>query len=532
MRDGMEGRTHMTTRGGNEPEYEDAEISLKPYFDTLWGYRRAIGAAVVGVATLYLVGVLLVFLVAPAERLGSIQFRLLFEGAEKGEYPNSTPFSASEIVAGPVLSEVFKANDLGRFGKYEDFKESVFVLQSNPELELLAYDYQARLADTKLSPVDRTRIEDEYTRKRADLVDPVYTISMRRHERLTTLPRDLMSKVLLDVLNSWAKQTEERKGATRYNVDVLSPSILQRDVLDREDYLVAIDILRAKTSRVLATIDEISKLPGAKTIRVGEERLTLADVRAGLEDVVRFKLEPLLGLIRSAGITKDARALSQYASNQLFQLRQEQQEASERVQTLQASVREFSAQRGSSMGDTKAGPAGPAGSTGGGIVAPQLDQSFLDRIMGLSTAKDDSEYKRKITDRVIAESEKMAARGREAAYYDDLAKELRVSSQRAVGSPEVVALIKGRSAEAFDEIVKGIQQTATIYREISALNLNPSTTLFAVTRPFELRTQRSLTARTVVLYFVLILMLALIVVPVGCLIHHAFRKHLPTGLRS
>jgi hypothetical protein len=114
----------------------------------------------------------------------------------------------------------------------------------------------------------------------------------------------------------------------------------------------------------------------------------------------------------------------------------------------------------------------------------------------------------------------------------DLAKELRVSSQRAVGSPEVVALIKGRSAEAFDEIVKGIQQTATIYREISALNLNPSTTLFAVTRPFELRTQRSLTARTVVLYFVLILMLALIVVPVGCLIHHAFRTHLPTGLRS
>jgi hypothetical protein len=27
-------------------------------------------------------------------------------------------------------------------------------------------------------------------------------------------------------------------------------------------------------------------------------------------------------------------------------------------------------------------------------------------------------------------------------------------------------------------------------------------------------------------------MLALIVVPVGCLIHHAFRRHLPNGLRS
>jgi hypothetical protein len=90
----------------------------------------------------------------------------------------------------------------------------------------------------------------------------------------------------------------------------------------------------------------------------------------------------------------------------------------------------------------------------------------------------------------------------------------------------MVALIKGRSAEAFSEIVKAIEQTATIYREISALNLNPSTTLFTVTDPFAQYTQRSLTARTVVLYLVLVLMLTLIVAPIGCLVHHAFRTHM------
>jgi hypothetical protein len=530
--DDMEGRSHMTTRGSDAPDYMEDEISLKPYFETLRGYRRVIGAAVVGVATLYLVSVLLVFLIAPAERLGSIEFRLLFEGAEKGEYPNGNLFSASEIVAGPVLTEVFKANDMQRFGKYEDFKDSVFVLNSNLELDLLAYDYTARLADTKLGPVERVRIEEEFRRKREAAVDPVYTISMLRRERLTTLPRDLMNKVLLDILSTWATQADERKGATRYNVDVLSPSILQRDTLDREEYLVAIDILRAKSSRVLATIDEIAKLPGAKTIRVGEERLSLADVRAGLEDVVRFKLEPLLGLIRSEGITKNPRALALYANNQLFQLRQEQQESAVRVQALQASVREFSAQGGLSAGDTRAGAAGSAAGTGGGAVTPQLDQSFLDRIMGLSTAKDDSEYKRRITDRVIVESEKMAARGREAAYYEDLAKELRASGSRAGESPEMVALIKSRSIEAFNEIVKAIEQTATIYREISTLNLNPSTTLFTVTEPFTEHTKRSLTARTITLYFVLFVMLTMIVVSIGCLIHHAFRKHSSAGLAS
>jgi hypothetical protein len=514
----------MTTQRGAEPDYIDDEVSLKPYVQTLWGYRRIIGAAFVGVAALYLVGVLLVFLLAPVERLGSIQFRLLFEGAEKGDYPSGMRFSSSEIVSGPVLTEVFKANELQRFGTYADFQDSVFVLQSNLDLELLAFEFRARLSDTKLSPVDRDRVEEEFRRRREAIIDPVYTISMRRRERLTTLPRDLMNKVLLDILATWGKQADERKGATKYGVDVLSPNILQRDMLDQEDYLVAIDILRAKTARVLATIKELDLLPGARTIRVGENRVSLAEVRAGLEDVIRFKLEPLLGLIRSEGITKNPRALQSYAANQLFQLRQEQQESAARVQAMQASVREFSAQGGSSAGDTKAGAAGSAGTTGSGAVTPQIDRSFLDRIMGLSTAKDEFEYKRQITDRLLEESDRMAAKGREAAYYEDLTKELRTSGGRTAGSPEMVALIKSRSAEAFGEIVKGIEQTAQIYKELSTLNLNPATTVFAVTEPFMQRTLRSLTLRTVVLYLVLVLLLTLIITPVGCLVHHAFRR--------
>jgi hypothetical protein len=146
--------------------------------------------------------------------------------------------------------------------------------------------------------------------------------------------------------------------------------------------------------------------------------------------------------------------------------------------------------------------------------------------MSLSTAKDEFDYKREITDRVIVESDRMAARSREAAYYEDLARELKTTTARPVGSTEMVSLIKSRSAEAFAEIVTGIEQTAAIYRELSALNLNPTTTVFTVTEPFTLQTQRSMTLRTVVLYLVLVMMLTLVVAPIGCLIHHAVRKPL------
>jgi hypothetical protein len=96
----------------------------------------------------------------------------------------------------------------------------------------------------------------------------------------------------------------------------------------------------------------------------------------------------------------------------------------------------------------------------------------------------------------------------------------------------MVALIKGRSAEAFNEIVTAIERTASIYKEISTLNLNPSTTLFTVTAPFAERTQWPLTLRTVTLYFVLFLVLTLILLPVGCLMHHAFKKHVSPSLVS
>ena len=524
MSDDAKQRTQTPPSGGETPVDADPEISLKPFLDTLWVYRKVIWAIVATVAGLYLVFVLGVFLITPVQRSGSLQFRLLFEGAESGQYPNGSVFSASEIVAAPVLTEVYRVDDLQRYWKYDQFKNSVVILQSNPEIDILAAEYASRLADTKLSPVDRARIEEEFKQKRQALVDPVYTISMLRNERLTTMPPDLVNKVLLDILRTWSEQAELRKGGMQYNVDVLSPSILQREMLEREDYLVAIDVFRAKTSRVLATIDEIAKLPGAKTIRVGDNHVTLAEVRAQLEDVVRFELEPLLGVIRSEGITRDLRALSLYASNQLFQLRQEQQESAERVNALQASVRTFSTQGGTGLGDARA--VGSAG-TGSSPVTPLLDQSFLDRIMALSTAKADSDYKRKLTDRVIDESNKMASRSREVAYYDDLVKELkgRSAGARAVGSPELVAMINRRSADAFDEIVKGITMTEAIYREVSALNLSPTTTLFAVTSPFTQQTNRSLTAWAVGLYFVLIVALTLIATLVGSLTHNFIKLY-------
>ena len=147
-------------------DLDGEEISLRPLIQSLWSYRRVIGGLVAAIMTIFVAAALAAYVGAPAERLGTLGFRLLFDGASEGRYPNDTPFSSAEISATPVLTEVFDANELNRFGSYEDLQGSIFILQSNPELDLLSYEYQTRLADSRLTPVDRARVEDEFQRKR------------------------------------------------------------------------------------------------------------------------------------------------------------------------------------------------------------------------------------------------------------------------------------------------------------------------------------------------------------------------------
>ena len=179
------------------------------------------------------------------------------------------------------------------------------MLQSNPELELLSYEYEAKLAASGLSPVDRASIEEEFQTRRDSLTDPRFSLNFKGDARVAEMPPLLVSKVLDDTLATWARQADERKGALRYNIPVFSKNILRWDLIEAEDYITGIDILRAQVRRIITNIDEIALLPGAAVIRIGDGRTSLAEIRVNLEDVLRFQIQPLVGMIRMTGLSRD-----------------------------------------------------------------------------------------------------------------------------------------------------------------------------------------------------------------------------------
>ena len=504
------------------------EFSLQPYIDTLRARRRTIGWIALAVAVVYAVVALGALFRAPSEHISSIRFRLLFDGSERGRYPNDTPFSQMEIVAPPVITEVFRINELQRFGDYKDWKDALFVQQSSPALDLLNHEYQSRLADSRLTPVDRARIEEEFRSRREAMSDPSYTLSLRRNQRFTRLPPDLSEKVLNDTLKIWAEQAELRKGVLKYQAPVISSRILTRDSLESLDYMVAVDRLRSQVIRVLRSVDDLSRLPGALTLRTSTDGVTLPEVRARLEDVMRFEIEPLLGLIRTEGLTKDPRMLPVYASSIAFQLGLDKAEAEARAQAVKLALSDYvNETSGRRAGDSSRGDSGGGGSA---VVMPQLSESFLDKLQEMSALSQEGEleYRRRLTDRAILETRQAAAFEREMLYYAELAKGLREMRAAADAAAPIVGSVKTRMVAAFGAVENATNQLTALYEEISTQNLNPAARLFAITGPFTHVTRRSLPVDKLFIGFVFVMVLTLVVVPAALVISEAIR---PKGVR-
>ena len=300
-----------------EDMYED-EFQLRLLLRSIWGYRRVIVGVVASVMVVFATVAMMVFSSAPTDRIGTLGFRLLFDGASEGRYPNGLPFSRWEITATPVLAEVFDANRLDRFGSYAGFLNALFIVQENPGVVALAYEDEATIANLALTPLERARLEDELRARRQGLSNSSFTLNLTQGAGLDTLPPSLTAKVLADTLAVWATQAVGRKGALRYDIPVLSGNILRRNSIVGLDYLRGLDILRTQIIRFIANIGQIETLPGAALLRSGDDRVSLEEAKVELEDILRFQIQPLLGMLREIGLSKDSMASNFYISDQLF----------------------------------------------------------------------------------------------------------------------------------------------------------------------------------------------------------------------
>src|SRR5436305_1051692 len=168
--------THQTELA----ESLDRPLSISHVVHKIRAYGSLILMSWAVVALGYAILAILLYLLAPSLRITSQHFRINFDGAGEGHYPNGTRFSTAEIVGIPILEKVYRGNHLGQFVPFSDFSHAVFVLEANEEYERLAAEYQAKLTDLRITPMDRERIQKEWELKSAAIAKNDYSINYIR----------------------------------------------------------------------------------------------------------------------------------------------------------------------------------------------------------------------------------------------------------------------------------------------------------------------------------------------------------------
>lgn len=487
-------------------------------FRPLIQYRRLIWqGSLAAVAVVALLGGLYVAL-QPTAWTAALGFRPVFTGADEGRYPNGLPFGATDITDMSVIAQVYAKNNLQPYCNIDEFRSGFVVQESSAALQLLSLEYQALLAETRLTVVDRQRLQDEFTSRRRALPRE-YRLVFIRPLQCASLPQEVVLKALAEVLERWAVESQERRGVLKVRSAVLSPAVFDLPDADNISLLVRADLVRGGIVRVIANIKEVEALSGSELTRIGENRVTLAEVHLRLEDLMRARLEPLIGMA-GRGLGRDS---VQWVAQALETASAQLRAAETRTEAYRRALREYSI--------------GPTSPTAGSAtenraqqssdvqaLTPQIDRTFIAGIVALS--EKNTQFRQEITRRVIDTSIEAAAQAEVVEHYRSLLASMKDTSGAFLSSDQVRERLATISAEAKE----ATRQFNQIYDEYSRVAFRASTALYRVEQPTVVTAVKSFSVRG---YLILLLAVALaspVILAIACLVLFHLRSFIKSAL--
>lgn len=495
---------HDPARAPAADENAEGGIDLFAVFD---GWRRqrgrifllasagAVAAAVVVVA---------VYVLRPARQETSLTFRLLFPGVEKGQYPNGAAFIPTDIVATPVLEEVYRRDELARFLRFDQFKDALAVFDDNPALNRLRREYQDRLSARTLTTAERDKLENAYESKLKALQNGEFTLVARLEGRLESWPPPLSGKVLEDALTVWAEQSRSR-GVFHFDVSTFSDNILPRPPF-MEDYPILLDRLRVALNRILNNLRQLSAVPGAGLIRAGDRDVSIGELQVALEDDLHFKLGMIEAPVYAMGFFRNPLLTNTYIREQMFRLQLASDEARNRADAIKDALTRYAASRpGSARASGNATSIGGSNATTAtnGTISPQISDSFLDQVVELSNQGADVSFRQDLSRKLIDADGELAGIESERQIYERILQGL---GESEAARPALNAEDRGQWQNRVDDQItamlaglkRNLKDLNALNQEIAQQSLQPSL-IYTVVEPLRQERVSPVSMRTVVL---------------------------------
>ena len=493
---------------------EHRPLSIRNVARILRAYLPAIALSLLALGMAYTIYLGYRYVSAPIQRTVSLPFRLQFAGSEEGNYPNGRKFSSGDVVVTPVLLQVYRNNDLKRYMSFDRFTHSIVVLEANSSLERLATEYRARLADPRLSPVDRERIEREFRDQRESLAKNEYTLTFLASSDTAQIPDNVIKKALVDVLATWSRMAIMEQHILTRNIALFSPTaVIPSKTLREHDALSRVMVLRTNATRVLLQIDELRKVPGMDLVR-SRGGLSLAELQIRLEQIVRYELEPLLTSSRAATLATDPSSAIAIVEIQKKYDERQLRAAQSRVDAIRQAVAVYTAQ--SPPPETPRGtpqqPAGEAGATPETLV-PQVSDTFIDRVVALAQRSNDVEFRKRMAEDLRGAWTALIPLEQAVAFDTQVLAAL--TSGRAGGDRQQVA---ADIARIESEIQQVVTETQEILKRMTEM-MNPSSEIYSLVPP-TVQTQRMVSMKNLAAYGVILMLIALPLILLAVFVHY------------
>ena len=495
---------------------ESVTLSVPGLIKTIREYSSAILLTVVAAAVGYVILALAYYVLTPSVKVTDLPFRFDFESS-KGRYPNGAKFNTAEVITPPVLQEVHKMNGLARFIDYPTFARSVFIVESNPDYDRILSEYRARLSDPKLMPVDRERIVSDFELKLASVDRSTFAVTFVCGPNAKCPPLSLIRKSLSDVLRVWARRATNEKRVLLYRAPILSTSVLQTDQMRTTDPLSRSLLLRARVVDVLRNLEVFARIPGAELVRTPDDQISYLELSVYLRDLLRFQVEPLIESLVASSTSPRTREQLQA---QLRFDRMVYDAATSRRQALLDALAAY--EQNDRVTDPTVRATGQGQSlqtapTGEESITPQLSDSFLDRLITLTSRSGDREYRQRLVDEIkLAAIETVPLEA--AVGYDQRLLE-HAGTGAATVPPEQFEQIWEAS---FASLKRSTEKLGVLYQSASS-QMYPEM-LYASAGPTKTRVDRVVSLPRMAMIFIIVIMIALVGSVVWAIIHKRLRE--------
>ena len=440
------------------PQYDD-EIDLFELVHSLWRQKGLIAGCVI--ATVFSVGAFhLSALSIPTPAVLETEILFTFPGAEKGNYPDGTPFLTKDLTSNEVLLRTIQSTGIAV--DPTKVAQSLFITPGSSLIQSAEDDLRGIRQNTKTPAEILTEVENRLADTRS-LANK--SARLRLDLDHAELSGENGSRFISHLLENWAERSERDYGVSTAKVSLP----LQAFDWDRGvDIAVNIDALSQQLSTITTSIAGMRRLPGIETTTDGTRTIVDLETRAQL---LRDRVDPLRSFLYHyyAVLAQDSTTIRIQRDSRIRTLELAIQEKTRLIDSYTSALSSLAGLNVRSMEQSQASLQD----------GPGVDGSFLNEMLKLGEQLGDQEMKQELQRKRLGLIEEISGLRQQLEL-------IRGVEDLQLTTAEVEQYIE----EQFPVAIAGVNQlrddAEALLKVVSERSLNSRQNLYQILKPAEL----------------------------------------------